>query len=206
MTLPGERLGRRVAERQRETAETVVAVRIDLDGSGRAEITTGIGFLDHLLTHLARHGGFDLRVHARGDRQIDEHHTTEDVAIVLGQAFLAALGDRAGIRRMGHSLMPMDDVLVLVAIDLSGRGKAVIDLPFARERLGELSTELIPHFLETFALEGRLNLHCRLLVPGNAHHQAEAAFKGLARALSDAVSFDPRRSGQLPSTKEYLEA
>ncbi len=195
----------RVASRRRETAETSIEVRIDLDGTGLAEIETGIGFLDHMLTHLARHGGLDLNVSARGDLHIDEHHTTEDVAIVLGQALLEAVGDRIGIRRMGHAIMPMDESLVLVAVDFGGRGKAVIDLPFASERLGSLPTELIEHFLDSFANEARINLHVRLLAPGNDHHRAEAAFKGLARAISDAVSYDPRRQGSLPSTKEYLQ-
>lgn len=197
---------RRVATRHRSTAETTVEVRVDLDGGGHAEIATGIGFLDHLLTHLARHSGIDLTVRASGDLHVDEHHTVEDVAIVLGQALLEAVGDRKGIRRMGHSIMPMDDCLVLVAVDFSGRGKAVIDLPFASERLGALPTELIGHFLDSFASEARINLHCRLLVPGNDHHRAEAAFKGLARALSDALTLDPRRGSEVPSTKEHLEA
>lgn len=197
---------RRVATRHRSTAETTVEVRVDLDGGGHAEIATGIGFLDHLLTHLARHSGIDLTVRASGDLHVDEHHTVEDVAIVLGQALLEAVGDRKGIRRMGHSIMPMDDCLVLVAVDFSGRGKAVIDLPFASERLGALPTELIGHFLDSFASEARINLHCRLLVPGNDHHRAEAAFKGLARALSDALTLDPRRGSAVPSTKEHLEA
>lgn len=200
------RVERRFAERRRVTAETTVDVRLDLDGSGRADIATGIGFFDHMLTHLARHGGLDLTVHATGDLHVDEHHTVEDVAIVLGQALLEAVGDRKGIRRMGHSIMPMDECLVLVAVDFGGRGKAVIDLPFASDRLGTLPTELIGHFLDSFATEARINLHCRLLVPGNDHHRAEAAFKGLARALSDALSPDPRRAGALPSTKEFLEA
>lgn len=200
------RFERRVAERRRQTAETTVEVRLDLDGSGRAEVATGIGFLDHLLTHLARHGGLDLAVRAAGDLHVDEHHTVEDVAIVLGQALLDAAGARVGIRRMGHSIMPMDECLVLVAVDFGGRGKAVIDLPFTSDRLGTLPTEMIPHFLDSLATEARINLHCRLLVPGNDHHRAEAAFKGLARALSDALAPDPRRGGALPSTKEHLEA
>ncbi|MCS6802014.1 MAG: imidazoleglycerol-phosphate dehydratase HisB [Chloroflexota bacterium] len=197
---------RRVAERRRTTAETTVEVRLDLDGGGHADIATGIGFLDHMLAQLARHSGIDMTIRASGDLHVDAHHTVEDVAIVLGQALLEAAGDRKGIRRMGHSIMPMDECLVLVAVDLGGRGKAVIDLPFATDRLGSLPTDLIPHFLESFAAEGRFNLHCRLLVPGNDHHRAEAAFKGLARALSDALTEDPRRAGALPSTKEYLEA
>ncbi|MFN8532303.1 MAG: imidazoleglycerol-phosphate dehydratase HisB [Dehalococcoidia bacterium] len=200
------RLERRIAERRRETAETIVEVKIDLDGGGTADIVTGIGFLDHMLTHLAKHGGIDLTVRATGDLQVDEHHTVEDVAIVLGQALLEAVGGRRGIRRMGQSIMPMDESLVLVAVDFGGRGKAVIDLPFATERLGGLPTELIAHFLDSFATEARINLHCRLLVAGNDHHRAEAAFKGLARAISDALSPDPRRVGGLPSTKDYLEA
>lgn len=197
---------RRAAARHRSTAETTVEVRIDLDGGGHADITTGIGFLDHLLTQLARHSGIDLAVRASGDLHVDEHHTVEDVAIVLGQALLEAVGDRKGIRRMGQSILPMDDCLVLVAVDFGGRGKAVIDLPFSSERLGALPTELIGHFLDSFATEARINLHCRLLVPGNDHHRAEAAFKGLARALSDALTHDPRRGGAVPSTKEFLEA
>ncbi|MCS7003237.1 MAG: imidazoleglycerol-phosphate dehydratase HisB [Dehalococcoidia bacterium] len=200
MTLP-----RRVASIERSTAETSVKVTLDLDG-GPSEIDTGIGFFDHMLTHLARHGGFGLQIHAQGDLRVDEHHTIEDVAIVLGQAFDRALGDKRGIRRMGHAIVPMDETLALVAVDWGGRGKSVIDVPFVSERIGAMPTQMIGHFLDTFAVEARFNLHARLIVAGNDHHRAEAVFKALARALSDSVTMDPRRGGTLPSTKEHIES
>jgi imidazoleglycerol-phosphate dehydratase len=198
--------GTRTAHRRRETAETRVEVTLNVDGTGKADIQTGIGFFDHMLTHLCRHGGLDLTIRAEGDLHIDEHHTAEDVALVLGQCFLEALGDKAGIRRMGDATVAMDETLALVAIDFGGRGKAVVDVPFTTDRLGTLPSDIFGHILETFAVEARMNLHARLIVGGNDHHRAEAVFKALARSISDAVSSDPRRAGRLPSTKEHLEA
>lgn len=193
----------REARRQRRTAETEVAIFLRLDGQGAARVETGIGFLDHLLHHLAVHGLFDLEVRARGDLHIDPHHTVEDVAIVLGQALDEALGDRRGIVRMGHAWVPMDEALAFVAVDLSGRPYAVLDLAFNSPTIGALPTSLIPHFLETLAVHARMNLHARLLYGRDDHHRAEALFKALGRALDMAVRLDPRRR-DIPSTKGTL--
>ena len=157
--------------------------------------------LDHLLDQLAKHGLFDITVRATGDLEKDAHHTTEDTAILLGRAFSQALGDRAGIARMGHAIVPLDEALALVAVDLGGRGFAEIDLPFAGERIGELPGSLVRHFLQSFALEARASLHVKLLAGMDDHHRAEATFKALARALDDATAVDPRRAGVVPSTK-----
>ncbi len=194
----------RTATITRQTRETAITVELALDGRGNGRIRTGIGMLDHLLEQIARHGLFDITLDATGDLEVDAHHTVEDIAIVLGQAFDRALGDRAGITRMAHALVPLDEVLALVALDLSGRGYPVVEADFKPPMLGGLPTELIAHFLETFAREARLNLHVRLLAPGNAHHQAEAIFKALARALDAACTIDPRRLGTVPSTKGTL--
>jgi imidazoleglycerol-phosphate dehydratase len=194
----------RRAEFRRETKETNISIDLDLDGSGRYEVSTGIGMLDHLLEQLARHGLFNLVVNATGDIERDPHHLVEDVGIVLGQAFDKALGERRGIVRFGHAFVPMDEALALVAVDLSGRPYAGIDMTFDRELLGQLPTENISHMLEAFAQQGRLNLHVRLLSGANDHHRAEAAFKALARALSAAVRIDERLAGEVPSTKEVL--
>ncbi|MDP2661933.1 MAG: imidazoleglycerol-phosphate dehydratase HisB [Dehalococcoidia bacterium] len=196
----------RIASQRRETKETTVLVELDLDGKGEAIVETGIGMFDHLLTLLARHGGFDLKVEARGDVHIDPHHTVEDVAIVLGRALHEALGERRGITRMSHAIVPFDEALALVAVDLSGRGYAVIDAPFSSDRVGELPTDLVPHFLQSLAIEGRLNLHVRLMAGANDHHRAEVIIKALARALGQAVRIDPRLEGRVPSTKETLDA
>ncbi len=193
----------REARRQRRTAETEVAIFLRLDGHGEARVETGIGFLDHLLHHLAVHGLFDLEVQARGDLHIDPHHTVEDVAIVLGQALDEALGDRKGITRMGHAWVPMDEALAFVAVDLSGRPYAVLDLAFRGPAIGAMPTSLIPHFLETLAVHARMNLHARLLYGRDDHHRAEALFKALGRALDMAVRLDPRRH-DVPSTKGTL--
>jgi len=193
----------REARRQRRTAETEAAIFLRLDGHGEARVATGIGFLDHLLHHLAVHGLFDLEVQARGDLHIDPHHTVEDVAIVLGQALDEALGDRRGITRMGHAWVPMDEALAFVAVDLSGRPYAVLDLPFSGPSIGAMPTSLIPHFLETLAVHARMNLHARLLYGRDDHHRAEALFKALGRALDMAVRLDPRRH-DVPSTKGTL--
>lgn len=194
----------RTASISRKTAETDVGVELNLDGSGKAAVSTGIGMLDHLLDQLARHGLFDLTVRASGDLSVDYHHTVEDTAIVVGRAFDQALGERTGIVRMGHAVVPLDETLALVALDLSGRGYAVIDSSFAGPTIGQLPSELVGHFLETFAREGRLNLHVQLLRGHNGHHQAEAVFKALARALDAACREDPRRGGSVPSTKGTL--
>ncbi|GBD08179.1 Imidazoleglycerol-phosphate dehydratase [Candidatus Thermoflexus japonica] len=193
----------REARRQRRTAETEVAIFLRLDGHGEARVETGIGFLDHLLHHLAVHGLLDLEVQARGDLHIDPHHTVEDVAIVLGQALDEALGDRKGITRMGHAWVPMDEALAFVAVDLSGRPYAVLDLAFSSPAIGAMPTSLIPHFLETLAVHARMNLHARLLYGRDDHHRAEALFKALGRALDMAVRLDPRRR-DIPSTKGTL--
>jgi imidazoleglycerol-phosphate dehydratase len=194
--------GRR-AERQRATRETRIRVVVDLDGTGQARISTGIGFYDHLLTSLAGHSLIDIEVEAAGDLDVDEHHTVEDVALVLGDAIAAALGDRAGIARFGDAVVPMDEALARCALDLSGRPYAVLDLAFRGERMGALSTQLVEHALESLSRSAGMTLH--LSARGrNDHHVAEAAFKALARSLRQAVAPDPRRAGAVPSTKGSL--
>ncbi len=195
----------RRAEVERRTGETDVRVELAVEGSGASEVRTGIGFLDHMLNTLARHGLFDLTVEASGDLEVDEHHTVEDVAIVLGRAFNEALGERRGIRRMGHAVVPMDEALALVAVDCGGRGRAFIKAPFTYSRIGDLGADLVSHFIETLAREARLTIHARLLAGENDHHRAEAIFKALARAMDDATSLDPRRADVIPSTKGTLE-
>ena len=194
----------RQASVTRETRETKVFLELDLDGSGRYEVSTGIGMMDHMLEQLAKHGRFDITVEASGDIERDPHHLVEDLGLVLGQALNQALGERRGIIRFGHAVVPMDESLVMVALDLGGRPYAGIDLKFERDLLGQLPTEDIRHFLEALAQEGRLNLHVRELSGGNDHHRAEAAFKALARALSAAVRIDERIRGEIPSTKDVL--
>ena len=194
----------RIASVRRETRESRVQVELNLDGSGRGDVATGIGFLDHMLDSLARHARFDLTVRAEGDLHVDQHHTTEDVGITLGQALNQALGERRAIRRFGHGIVPLDEALAMVAVDLSGRGWASIDLPFRGTTLGDLPTELIPHLLQSFATDGRFALHVKLLAGENDHHRAEATFKALARALDDATRPDPRLAGAVPSTKGVI--
>jgi imidazoleglycerol-phosphate dehydratase len=194
--------GRR-AERQRATRETRIRVAVDLDGTGQARIATGIGFYDHLLTSFSGHSLIDVEIEAAGDLEIDEHHTVEDVALVLGDAISAALGDRAGIARFGDAVVPMDEALARCALDLSGRPYAVLELAFRGERMGALSTQLVEHALESLARTAGMTLH--LSASGrNDHHVAEAAFKALARSLRAAVTPDPRRGGVIPSTKGAL--
>ena len=188
---------------ERKTGETHVVVELNIDGRGRAEVTTGVGFLDHMLTLLAHHGLFDLTVRAEGDLHVDAHHTVEDVAIGLGQALDRGLGDRRGIVRTAHSYVPMDETLGFVALDLSGRPYAVIDVTWHTTSLGGIEPDLVRHFLEALAFHGRLNLHARVLYGMNDHHQAEALFKALARALDAATQIDPRREG-VPATKGVL--
>ena len=195
----------RTATIQRTTAETAVTLRLDLDGSGRAEISTEIGPLDHFLTLFARHGVFDLDIHARGDLEIDTHHTTEDVGICLGQAIKEALGDRRGIRRAADVAMPMDEALAHVAVDCGGRGYYVQCAPFAGSAVGALDTDLIRHFFESVATEARINLHVVTLYGSNTHHQVEAVFKAFARALDAATRIDERIRDRIPSTKEHIE-
>jgi imidazoleglycerol-phosphate dehydratase len=195
----------RAASVRRETRETTVSVELALDPpTAGYEVSTGIGMLDHMLEQLAKHGLFDLRVEASGDIDRDPHHLVEDVGLVLGQALNEALGERRGISRFGHAIVPMDEALALVAVDLSGRGHASIQFTFEREMLGQLPTENINHFLAALASEGRLNLHVRELAGQNDHHRVEAAFKGLARALRQAATIDARLAGDIPSTKEAL--
>jgi imidazoleglycerol-phosphate dehydratase len=194
----------RTAEITRQTNETQIEIRLELDGTGRHEISTGIGFLDHMLTHLAVHGLFDLTVQARGDLHIDAHHTVEDIALALGQAFDKALGDRNGVARMGDCFAPMDETLAHVAIDLSGRPYAVIQAEWHTPHIGSIPTTLFPHFFESFSVTSRSNLHARILYGRDDHHQAEALFKAWARALDTATQMDPRRAGAIPSTKGTL--
>jgi len=187
---------------KRETKETNVNLELNLDGVGRWEIRTGISMFDHLLAQLAQHGRFDIKILATGD---DQHHLAEDVAICLGRALNEALGEKRGIVRMADAAVPMDDALARVAVDISGRGYTVLDLPFADNDMFGFPTDLIRHFLETFAMEGRLNLHVKVAYGVNDHHKAEALFKALGRALDMATRIDERISGELPSTKGLLE-
>jgi imidazoleglycerol-phosphate dehydratase len=194
----------RSAEINRKTSETNISLRLNLDGAGRAEIATGIGFFDHMLTALARHGLFDLTIAAKGDLYIDAHHTVEDTGIVLGQAFAQALGVKRGITRFGQAAVPMDEALVEAAIDLSGRAHLSWNLTFERPMLGELDTQLFEEFFRALTAHGLFTLHMRQIAGSNAHHVAEAAFKSAARALKMAVAFDPRVGENIPSTKGSL--
>jgi imidazoleglycerol-phosphate dehydratase len=188
----------------RHTRETDVSVAFSIEGAGRATVATGIGFLDHMLDSLARHGLFDVDVQATGDLEVDQHHTVEDVAITLGQAFRQAIGEGRGIRRMGHAIVPLDEALALVAVDLSGRGGSEVVLPLDGPTVGGLSSQMVPHFFTSFASEAKLTLHVRLLSGSNDHHKVEAAFKALAKALDWATQIDERNVGAIPSTKGTL--
>lgn len=190
---------------ERQTKETQIAVAIELDGGGRAEVNTGIGFLDHMLTLLAGHGLFDIKAQATGDLYIDDHHTAEDVMICLGKALDQALGDRRGIVRTAHSFVPMDEALALVAVDLGGRPYCVFDADFVTPKVGQLGTDLLFHLFESLAIHARMNLHAKVFYGRNDHHKVEALFKALARALDAATQADPRR-GDVPSTKGTLTA
>ena len=194
----------RRADVERQTRETSISLSLNLDGTGRYEVSTGIGMFDHMLEQLSRHGLLDLRIDATGDIERDPHHLIEDTGLVLGQALNQALGERRGISRFGHAFAPMDEALALVAIDLGGRPYAAIDVTFDRDDIGQLPAENVKHFLEAFAQEGRLNLHARLLSGENDHHRVEALFKALARALRAAATIDERVGGEVPSTKEVL--
>lgn len=194
----------RTATIDRTTGETAIRLTLDLDGSGRAEVGTGVGFLDHMLTLWAKHGLFDLRVTATGDLQIDEHHTAEDTCICLGRALDQALGERRGIVRTAHSYVPMDEALALVAVDLGGRPYCVVQADFVTPRVGQLGTDLVAHLLESIAVHGRLNLHAQVLYGRNDHHKVEALFKALGRALDAATRPEPRLADAIPSTKGVL--
>ena len=194
----------RTAEISRQTNETQIEIKLDIDGTGKHEISTGIGFLDHMLTHLAVHGLFDLFVQAKGDLEVDTHHTIEDIALVLGQAFDQALGDRRGIFRMADCYAPMDETLAHVALDLAGRPYTVIQVEWHTPFIGNIPITLFPHFFESFAITARCNLHARVLHGRDDHHQAEALFKAWARALDQATQVDPRRATSIPSTKGTL--
>ena len=197
--------GGRQGSVERETKETRVSVRVNLDPpSARAQVDTGVGMLDHLLEQVAQHGIIDITIKAKGDLHRDAHHTAEDAAICLGRALSDALGDRQSIVRMADALVPLDEALAQVALDLNGRGYSSLDLSWSGERIGELPTDMVGHVLATLAVEGRFTLHARILSGGNDHHKAEALFKALGRALGAASRPDPRRAGQTPSTKGTL--
>jgi imidazoleglycerol-phosphate dehydratase len=188
----------------RQTKETSIRVRLDLDGRGHYQVTTGIRFLDHMLDLVARHGGFDLDVRATGDLDVDQHHTVEDLGIALGEAVSSALGSRRGINRAGYFVMPMDETLGVAAIDLSGRPRAIVDLRLKVRRVGDLQSELITDFFEGFAQGARANVHLKILYGRSSHHQVEALFKAFARALRMACARDRRLSKVMPSTKGLL--
>jgi imidazoleglycerol-phosphate dehydratase len=194
----------RTATVSRRTGETDITLTLTVDGTGAAELATGIGFLDHMLTLFAKHGLFDISVKAAGDLHVDEHHTAEDVCICLGQALDRALGDRRGIVRTAHSFVPMDEALGFVAVDLGGRPYCVVDAVFVTPRVGQLGTDLIAHLFESIAVHGRLNLHARILYGHNDHHKVEALFKAFGRALDAATRIDERLGGAVPSTKGTL--
>ena len=187
---------------KRETKETNINLELDIDGSGNYEMVTGIRMFDHLLSQLAKHGMFDIKISATGD---DQHHLVEDVAICLGRAMAEALGGKRGIVRMADASVPMDDALAMAAVDISGRGYTVLELPFDDNDMTGFPTDLIRHFLEAFASEAKINLHTRIIYGTNDHHKAEALFKAMGRALGTATRIDERISGELPSTKEFLE-
>ena len=194
----------RSATIERSTSETDIRISLELDGTGRAELSTGVGFLAHMLTALARHALFDLQIQASGDLHIDDHHTVEDVGIVLGQAFAQAIGDKRGIRRYGQALVPMDEALVEAAIDISGRPLLAWSVGFAVPTIGTMDTELFEEFFRAFAMNALVTLHVTQKAGRNAHHIAEGCFKALARALRMAVELDPRTAGVIPSTKGAL--
>jgi imidazoleglycerol-phosphate dehydratase len=194
----------RQAQVTRNTLETQIAVELDLDGTGKSALSTGLGFFDHMLDQVARHGMLDLDITARGDLHIDAHHTVEDVGITLGQAFAKAVGDKTGIRRYGHAYVPLDEALSRVVVDLSGRPGLQFDVKFTRALIGEFDVDLIHEFFQGFVNHALVTLHVDNLKGDNAHHQAETAFKAFGRALRMAVELDPRMQGILPSTKGKL--
>jgi imidazoleglycerol-phosphate dehydratase len=194
----------RVATVERNTKETRIKGRVDLDGAGASEIATGIGFLDHMLDQLAKHSLIDIALKAKGDLHIDFHHTTEDTGYVIGEAVSKALGDRAGIQRYGYAMIPFDETLTRVSIDVSSRPYLVWKVAFSRPKLGEMDTELFKEWFQAFAQSAAVTLHVENLYGDNNHHIVESCFKGLARALRQAVEIDPRRAGAIPSTKGTL--
>ena len=194
----------RKAEVTRNTLETQITVRLDLDGSGRSQLSTGVGFFDHMLDQIARHGLLDLEIVAKGDLHIDAHHTVEDVGITLGQAFARAVGDKKGLRRYGHAYVPLDEALSRVVIDLSGRPGLDFNIPFTRAMIGELDVDLVHEFFQGFVNHALVTLHVDNLKGVNAHHQAETVFKAFGRALRMATEADPRMQGVIPSTKGQL--
>ena len=189
---------------ERNTGETKVRVELKLDGTGRYEIDTGVGFLNHMLELFARHGRFDLKVHCHGDTQVDDHHSVEDIGIALGAAFDQALGTKEGICRYGQRLLPMDESLILTAVDLSGRSYLGYDAQIPTEKVGAFDTELVEEFFQGFARNARCTLHIRQIAGRNSHHIIEGMFKSVARALAEAVAIDPTLSGEIPSTKGIL--
>jgi imidazoleglycerol-phosphate dehydratase len=194
----------RVAEVTRNTAETRIRVKVNLDGTGKSQLSTGIGFFDHMLEQISRHGLIDLEIHAEGDLHIDGHHTVEDVGITLGQAVLKALGDKKGIRRYGHAYVPLDEALSRVVMDLSGRPGLEMHVPFKSGMVGAFDTQLAHEFFQGFVNHAGVTLHIDNLKGENAHHQAETVFKAFARALRSAIELDPRALGTIPSTKGSL--
>ena len=204
ISLMKRRIEMRNYEIMRKTAETDICLSLELDGSGIADISTGCGFLDHMLTLFAAHGCFDLKVKCVGDTQVDYHHSAEDIVICLGKAFCAALGDKSGIRRYGNMILPMDEALILSAVDISGRDYLGYDLKIPTEMVGDFDTELVEEFFIAFVRNACISLHVRQLAGTNSHHIIEGAFKSVARALCEAVSMDERRKGQIPSTKGTL--
>ena len=194
----------RISEQKRDTSESQVSVYINLDGSADYSVNTGSKMLDHLLDQLGRHGGFDLKILSQSTNDPDGHHVAEDTGIVLGRAFSEALGDRKGIRRMGNAIVPLDEALSMVAVDLGGRGYSVFDMEFSTPIVGDLRSELVVHVLESFAREAKINLHVRILSGSNDHHIAESTFKALAKSLDFAVQIDPRFNDITPSTKGTL--
>ena len=195
---------RRVAQISRKTGETDIYLKLNLDGEGKSEIDSGCGFLDHMLTLFAKHAGYDLGVTCKGDTQVDYHHTTEDIGIALGKAFAEALGEKRGITRYGDIVLPMDETLILAAVDISGRDYASIDLQFAFEKVGDFDCELCEEFWLAFTREAKLTLHVKQLAGKNAHHIIEGTFKAVARALGAATAIDPKKADQIPSTKGIL--
>ena len=196
----------RSATIERATGETEIFLSMDLDGSGVYQVDTGNGFLDHMVSQISRHGLIDITVRAKGDLHTGWHHLVEDVGITLGRAFREALGDAKGIRRMGHAIVPLDETLAMVALDCSGRGYAVIETTLDDTMVETLPGSLVRHFFESFALEGKINLHAKILAGSDPHHKAEALCKALARSLRDALEQDPRAPGQVPSTKGTISA
>jgi imidazoleglycerol-phosphate dehydratase len=194
----------RQASIERNTAETRISLSLDLDGTGRIDIATGVGFFDHMLELLARHALFDLSIKVEGDLHVDQHHSVEDTGIALGQAFREALGDKAGINRYADMQMPMDETLTRVAIDISGRPFLVFRTAFPTEKIGNFDTELVREWFQAFAMNAGVTLHVETLYGENSHHIAESCFKGLARVLRHAVTVDPREGGRIPSTKGAL--